>query len=72
MPDDRYTSELPDAERQARELAALIDAAGDDLDRNGPLPSAALRRRLQMLEAEWVAAEAEDESSSDEPRLQMP
>ena len=54
MPDDRPTSDWTEAERQAQELAALIDAAGDDLARNGPVSSEELRRRLEALEAEWA------------------
>jgi hypothetical protein len=54
MPDDRPTSDWTEAERQAQELAALIDAAGDDLARNGPVSPEELRRRLEALEAEWA------------------
>lgn len=59
MPDDRHTAEPTEAERQARALAALIDAAGDDLERNGPVSPAELRRRLEALEAEWAGAGAD-------------
>ena len=58
MPDDRHKSEPTEAERQARALAALIDAAGDDLERNGPVSPAELRQRLEALEAEWAGAGA--------------
>ena len=54
MPDDRPTSDWTEAERQAQELAALIDEAGDDLARNGPVSPEELRRRLEALEAEWA------------------
>jgi hypothetical protein len=54
MPDDRPTSDWTAAERQAQELAALIDAAGDDLARTGPVSPEELRRRLAALEAEWA------------------
>jgi hypothetical protein len=54
MPDDVATSDWSDAERQAGELAALIDAAADDLDRNGPVSPDELRRRLEALEVEWA------------------
>jgi hypothetical protein len=54
MPDDRPTSDWTEAERQAQELAALIDAAGDDLARTGPVSPEELRRRLAALEAEWA------------------
>lgn len=52
MPDDRPTSDWTEAERQARELAALIDAATDDLERNGSVSPDELRRHLEALEAE--------------------
>jgi len=50
MPDARHTPEWTEAERQARALEALIDAAGDDLERNGPVSHAELRQRLEALE----------------------
>jgi hypothetical protein len=67
MPDDRPTSDRTEAERQAQELAALIDAAGDDLQHNGPVPPDELRRRLEALEAEWAGegVEADETPSSD-------
>jgi hypothetical protein len=34
------------AEQQARELAASLDAAADDLERNGPVPPAEVHRAL--------------------------
>lgn len=40
------------AEQQARELAASLDAAADDLERNGPVPAAEVRRTLLALYAE--------------------
>jgi hypothetical protein len=54
MPNDRPTSDWTEAERQAQELGALIDAAGDDLARNCPVSPEELRRRLEALEAEWA------------------
>jgi hypothetical protein len=60
MPDDRPRSEWTEAERQTRELAALIDAAGDDLERNGPVSPAELRQRLEALETEWAKSEEAD------------
>lgn len=54
MPDDRPVPESTEAERQARMLAALIDEAGEDLERNGPVPPAELQRRLEALEAAWA------------------
>ena len=59
MPNDRPTPEWSAAERQARKLAALLDAAGDDLDRNGPVSATELQRRLAALERAWAAEEAE-------------
>lgn len=59
MPDDRHPSDWTVAQRQAQEAAALIDAAADDLERNGPVPQADLRQRLLALEAEWAAEEAD-------------
>jgi hypothetical protein len=46
-------------EHQARELAASIDSAADDLRRNGPVSSAELRQMLMGLETEWKG-EAQD------------
>ena len=51
MPDDRPAPELTEAERQARALAALLDAAADELERAGPVPPAELQRRLAALDA---------------------
>jgi hypothetical protein len=65
MPGDRPTSDWTEAERQAQELAALIDAAGDDLEHNGPVSPDELRRRLEALESEW-AAEGMDQTPSGE------
>jgi hypothetical protein len=53
MPNDNPAPNRTEAERQAHALAALIDAAGDDLARHGPVSPAELRRRLEALEAEW-------------------
>ena len=44
-----------DAERQARELAASLDDAAADLERNGPVPPAEVRRTLDALFAELEA-----------------
>ena len=44
-----------DAARQARELVASLDAAADDLERNGPVPPAEVRRTLDALFAELEA-----------------
>jgi hypothetical protein len=67
MPDDRPTADRTEAERQAQELAALIDAAADDLEHNGPVPPDELRRRLEALEAEWAGegVEVDETPSSD-------
>jgi hypothetical protein len=62
MPDDRHKPEPTEAERQALALAALIDAAGDGLERNGPVSTAELRQRLEALEAEWAGAGADKPS----------
>jgi len=56
MPNDNPTTDRTEAERQARLLAAEIDAAGDDLAANGPVLPAALRQRLEELEREWAEA----------------
>ena len=48
---------LTDAERQASELAAILDEAAGDLERNGPVPVEELRRRLSALHAEPAAEE---------------
>lgn len=40
------------AEQQARELAASLDAAADDLQSNGPVPPTEVRRTLLALYAE--------------------
>lgn len=45
-------------ERQATELAASLDAAAEDLERNGPVPAAEVRRILQALYAELNAERA--------------
>ena len=55
---DSEAKPLP-AERQARDLAALLDAAADDLERNGPVPPAEVRRTLLALYAELEGAAAE-------------
>ena len=41
------------AEAQARALAASIDAAAEDLERNGPASPEEVRQALLSLEAEW-------------------
>ena len=43
------------AERQMAELAASLDAAAEDLERNGPVSSAEVRRVLLALYAELDA-----------------
>jgi hypothetical protein len=53
MPNDTPTPRRLQTERQARILAASIDEAGDDLERNGPISPVELRARLEALEAEW-------------------
>ena len=42
---------------QARELAASIDAAADDLERNGPVSAGEVHRALLSLYAELAAAD---------------
>jgi hypothetical protein len=54
MPNDKPIADWTEAERQARALAALIDAAADDLAHNGPVPPAELQKRLDALEVEWA------------------
>ena len=54
MPNDNPTAGRTEAERQAQALAVLIDAAADDLARNGPVTPDELRQRLGALEAEWA------------------
>ncbi len=58
MPDDRHTPKSTEAERQARKLAALLDEAGDELERNGPVGPAELRQRLEALEAAFGSKDA--------------
>lgn len=53
-PDDKPTRDWTKAKRQAQLLAIALDAAGDELARNGPVWSAVLRQRLEALEAECV------------------
>ena len=48
---------LTDAERQASELAAMLDEAADDFERNGPVPVENLLRKLSALHAEPAAKE---------------
>ena len=66
MPNDNPTPDRTEPERQARLLAAEIDAAGDDLAANGPVSAAALRQRLEELEKEW--AEAAGREAAARPR----
>jgi hypothetical protein len=47
-----HSGQITPAERQARELAASLDTAADDLERNGPVPPAEVRRTLLALYAE--------------------
>lgn len=58
MPDDRLTSPA-----SPRNLAALIDAAGGDLERNGPVSPEELRQRLEALEAEWAGEGIVDDTT---------
>lgn len=60
--------DLTEAERQARRLAAELDAAGDDLAANGPVTPAELRQRLEVLEREWAEAPAREAEAADRPR----
>ncbi len=46
------------AECEAHDLAASLDAAADDLERNGPVPPAEVRRTLLALYAELRGAKA--------------
>lgn len=55
---DPETKPIP-AVQQARDLAALLDTAADDLERNGPVPPAEVRRTLLALYAELEGAAAE-------------
>jgi hypothetical protein len=68
MPDDNPTGNWSDADRQAETLAALIDAAGDDLERHGPVAPADLRRRLEALEAEWAEDRRTEPAEDSRPR----
>lgn len=54
MPNDKPTPDWIQAERQAHTLAALIDAAADDLVRSGPVPPDELQQCIAALEAEWA------------------
>ncbi len=47
------------AESGARATADSIDAAADDLVRNGPVAPDELRRMLTDIETEWASATAE-------------
>ena len=47
-----------DAERQARELEAMLDDAAESLRRHGPVPAAEVRRALDALFAELDAEAA--------------
>lgn len=40
------------AKQQAAELVASLDAAADDLERNGPVPAAEVRRALEAADRE--------------------
>ena len=68
MDDDRPASDRDEAQRQAEALAALLDAAADDLKRHGPVSPDELRRRLMALEAEWAGEETADETPSEAGR----
>ena len=72
MPDDRPAPELTEAERQARALAALLDAAADELERAGPVPpQPSCERRLAALEAAW-AGEGKDTMPRNEAGAPVP
>lgn len=43
------------AERQAAELAASLDAVAEDLEHNGPVPAAEVRRVLEAADREAEA-----------------
>ena len=58
MPDDRHIPKETEAERQARKLAALLDEAAEEFERNGAMSPADLRQRLEALEVAWAAEEA--------------
>ena len=68
MPDDRPTSDRTEAERQAQELAALIDAAGMILSIMVPCRRIGLRRRLEALEAEWAGEGVEGRRDTEQRR----
>jgi hypothetical protein len=52
---------VPDAvAAEVDALAALLDAAAEDLDRNGPVSPADLRDALAALDAEWGASPGDD------------
>ena len=52
-----------EAKRQMRELVASLDAAADDLERNGPVPPAEVRRTLDALFAELAAELGEERAA---------
>jgi hypothetical protein len=70
MPDERLAPNSTEAKRQARELAALIDAVADDLERNGPVSPDELLRRLEALEREWGRVENDTAASARAGRRQ--
>jgi len=47
------------AEQQAHELAASLNAAAEDLERNGPVPPTEVRRALLDLYAELGGDQAD-------------
>ena len=55
MADDPSALGPSEAQLQAQKLAQEIDKAAADLETNGAVSSAELRRRLLDLEAEWTA-----------------
>jgi hypothetical protein len=63
MANDTKVSDVLTAERQARELAARLDEAAEDLQRNGPVLPAELRRRLERLELEWAGESGTDHTA---------
>jgi len=54
----RTQSYEPSYQVQSHALAGSIDAAAEDLSRNGPVSRAELAAMLAELESEWDATEA--------------
>jgi hypothetical protein len=66
MSDDRPMPDVTEVERQACTLAALLDAAAGELERDGPVPPTELQRRLAALEAEWAGERQDDQPTRNE------